>query len=53
MSVRATTIGFSLLALFLAVVPLTAVERIFELRLFMLFMIYAHRFGRSEHAGRT
>lgn len=40
MSARATTIGFSLLALFLAVVPLTAANE-YSLRLFMIFLIYA------------
>jgi ABC-type branched-subunit amino acid transport system permease subunit len=40
MSARATTIGFSFLALFLAVVPLTAANE-YSLRLFMIFLIYA------------
>jgi branched-chain amino acid transport system permease protein len=40
MSARATFIGFSLLALFLAVVPLTAANE-YSLRLFMIFLIYA------------
>jgi branched-chain amino acid transport system ATP-binding protein/branched-chain amino acid transport system permease protein len=40
MSARATIIGFSLFALFLAVVPLTAANE-YSLRLFMIFLIYA------------